>query len=278
MRRRTAWLSRPATPPGQDRPAPPRDASVPAGHHASVWPPQRENSSLTGSLHRVADRETEAAPPKLRPGESPKLTARGAATRDRILHVAAELMFVRGVAATVLEEVRVASNVSKSQLYNHFPDKESLVRAVVAMRGKDLLEHQRQQLARLNSFRGLERWCDSILKRNTLRGGAYGCEIGSLASELSDTDEQARIMLAEHFRSWEELLAAGLARMRKNGLLRPETDPDTVAVAVMVAVQGGYLLAQTAHSSQPMAIALDMALNQVRSYAADNATGVASPS
>lgn len=197
------------------------------------------------------------------------MTSRGAATRDRILRIAADLMYVKGVGVTTLDEVRVASGTSKSQLYHHFPDKEALVREVVRLQGQQLLERQRQQLARLSSFRGLQRWRDVMLQRNVLRGSAYGCEIGSLASELSDTDEQARAMLAAHFRSWEELLAAGLARMRDNGLLRPDADPMALAVAVMAAVQGGYLLAQTAHNSEPMAIALDMALMHVRSYATE---------
>jgi TetR/AcrR family transcriptional repressor of nem operon len=199
-------------------------------------------------------------------------------TRDRILRTAADLMFVKGAGVTTLDEVRVASGTSKSQLYHHFPDKETLVRAVVTLVGGQLLERQRQQLARLNSFRGLERWRDAILQRNALRGGAYGCEIGSLAAELSDTDEQAREMLAEQFRSWEELLAIGLNRMRDSGLLRPEADPMTLAVAMMAALQGGYLLAQTAHSPEPMAVALDMALNHVRFFAAPEVPGVASAS
>lgn len=221
----------------------------------------------------MAERENGATPSALRttPVRSapPKLTPRGAATRDRILRTAADLMFANGVGVTLLDEVRVASGVSKSQLYHHFPDKAALVHAVVTKQGTELLERQRQLLARLNSFSGLERWRDATLKRNALRGGAYGCEIGSLASELSDTDEQARLMLTEHFRSWEALLSAGLARMRAAGLLRPEADPDALAVAVMVAVQGGYLLAQTERSPAPMAVALDMALSHVRSYAAE---------
>ena len=37
----------------------------------------------------------------------------------------------------------------------------------------------------------------------------------------------------------------------------------------MAALQGGYLLAQTTRDVTPMEIALDMALDQVRTYAVD---------
>jgi len=35
----------------------------------------------------------------------------------------------------------------------------------------------------------------------------------------------------------------------------------------MAAIQGGYLLAQTAHDSAPMEVAITMALDHVRAYA-----------
>jgi AcrR family transcriptional regulator len=196
-----------------------------------------------------------------------RLTARGAATRARILHAATELMYFKGVGAVTLDEVRAASGTSKSQLYHHFPDKDALVHEVIALHARHLLERQQQLLRRLNSFRGLQRWRDAVLQRNRLRNGAYGCELGSLASELADQNEDARVALAGYFRIWEGLLVDGLERMRQNGTLRQEADPVTLATGLMAALQGGYLLAQTARDSAPMAVALDMALDHIRSYA-----------
>ncbi|MCY1139761.1 TetR/AcrR family transcriptional regulator [Actinoplanes sp. Pm04-4] len=205
--------------------------------------------------------------------EGARLTARGAATRERIVRAAAELMAAKGVAATTLDEVRLASGTSKSQLYHHFAAKEDLVRAVVAHQAGVVLDRQEQLLRGVSSFAGLRRWRDAVLQRNELRSGAYGCEIGTLAAELSDTDEAARQALAGHFATWEKLLADGFRRMRDNGTLRPGTDPATLSVAVMAAVQGGYLLAQTAHDAEPMRVALDMALTHVHTFEA-NTTGL----
>jgi AcrR family transcriptional regulator len=119
--------------------------------------------------------------------EGARLTARGAATRERIVLAAAELMAVKGVAATTLDEVRVASGTSKSQLYHHFAAKEALVREVVAYQAGVVLERQYQLLRGVSSVAGLRRWRNAVLQRNVLRSGAYGCEIGTLAAELSDT-------------------------------------------------------------------------------------------
>jgi TetR/AcrR family transcriptional repressor of nem operon len=217
-------------------------------------------TSGSGSMSSVADPESSAP--------APRLTARGAATRARIVQAATELMYFKGVGAVTLDEIRAASGTSKSQLYHHFPDKDALVHEVIATQARQLLERQQQLLRRLNSFRGLQRWRDAVLQRNRLRSGAYGCELGSLANELADQDEDARVALAGYFQTWEGLLVEGLERMRQNGTLRPDADPVKLATGLMAALQGGYLLAQTARDSTPMAVALDMALDHIRSYAA----------
>jgi AcrR family transcriptional regulator len=193
-------------------------------------------------------------------------TARGEATRARILRAAVDLMTVKGVAATTLDDVRAASGTSKSQLYHHYADKDALVQDVIEYQAEDLLTTQGDQLRRLNSIRGLERWRDAIIQRNALRNGAYGCPLGSLASELSDQNERARSALAGHFETWLGLLADGLRRMRDAGKLRPEADPERLAVGLMGALEGGYLLAQTEQDTKPMRIALDMAIDYIRGF------------
>ena len=71
---------------------------------------------------------------------SSRLTARGAATRKRIVAAAADLMRAKGVAGATFDEISAASGASKSQLYHHFPDKPSLARAVVELRAEAVLD------------------------------------------------------------------------------------------------------------------------------------------
>ena len=149
-----------------------------------------------------------------------KLTSRGAATRNRIVLAAAELMHVQGVATTTIDEVLAASATSKSQFYQHFDDKSELVYEVITVRADEILSWQRLRLEKVDSLRGLHQWRDAMVQRCVLRRGLWGCELGSLAAELSDTDDKARASLAEHFAEWRSILAAALERMRDNGVLR----------------------------------------------------------
>lgn len=194
-----------------------------------------------------------------------RLTARGAKTRARIVAAAAELMYVRGVGATTLDEVVAASGVSKSQLYHHFAGKEMLVRAVIDLTGERVMQRERDALSTVSTMAGLRRWRDALVQNNALRHGAYGCSLGSLASDVADQDEVARRTLHELFGAWQALLADALGRMREAGVLPPDAPVEQLATGLMGAVQGGYMLAQTAHDVAPMGTSIDMALAHIES-------------
>ena len=193
-----------------------------------------------------------------------RLTVKGAATRQRILDAAADLMYTQGVESTSIDDVIDASGTGKSQVYGHFRDKRELVEAVVEAQIERVLSEQGRFLEDLRTMRGLERWRDSVVV--SVRGprGAHGCPIGSLASELADRSETARRNLEQAFAVWEQWFRAGLERMQQSGELKQDANVDELAVGLMAAVQGGYLLSQTRRDGRSMALALDMALGRVR--------------
>jgi TetR/AcrR family transcriptional regulator, transcriptional repressor for nem operon len=195
-----------------------------------------------------------------------KLTARGAATKERITQAAARLIYAQGVNPTTLDDVRTATGVSKSQLYNHFPDKTALVHEVIALQSRTVLAREEERLRRLSSLQGLQRWRDALVQANSLQDGSYGCALGSMAMELSDQDEWSRQALLQTFTAWEQLLIDGLRRLQQNDTLRADADPVRLAIGLMAALQGGYLLARAARNSEPMGVALDMALDHIRTY------------
>ncbi|MGH9164226.1 MAG: TetR/AcrR family transcriptional regulator [Acidimicrobiales bacterium] len=191
------------------------------------------------------------------------MTVRGAATRARIVAVAADLVYVQGVAGTSLDDVMAASHTSKSQLYHYFADKEALVNEVIALQTQRVLAAQEPYLGTLDSFEGLCRWRDAMVETNRATGGIGGCPIGSLASELAEQSEHARVLLAHSLQAWEAYLVGGLRLMLDRGELSADADPQDLATAIMTALQGGLLLAQTLRSSRPLELALDMAVDHV---------------
>jgi len=197
-----------------------------------------------------------------RKSETRSLTARGAATRSRIVEAAANLIYAHGVERTSLDDVMAASGVSKSQLYHYFADKDALVLEVIAKQTERVLDAQRPHLEALDSLAALKAWRDAFVRLNKATQFG-GCPLGSLANELANDSEPARKRLAGSFSMWGERIENGLAKMQQRGELSASADPRNLALALLSAVEGGLLLSKTTHSSRALEIAFDMAIDHV---------------
>jgi TetR/AcrR family transcriptional repressor of nem operon len=201
------------------------------------------------------------------PTERPALTAKGAATRSRIVEAAAKLVRQHGAARTSIDEVRAEARVSASQLYHYFSDKKELVRAVVAHEAAVAVAEQQPQLASLDSVESLRAWRDAIVAQAQNRGTHGWSPLGSLASELIDTDPDAQALLVDGFELWLAPVESGLAAMRASGALRGDVDTRSLAVGLLAALQGGLLISRLHESTAPLEVALDAAIARVESFA-----------
>jgi TetR/AcrR family transcriptional regulator, transcriptional repressor for nem operon len=199
---------------------------------------------------------------------SARFTRKGLAVRKRIVDATAELMFEHGVEGTSLEEVRGTAGVSGSQIAHYFDDKRDLTRQVIAARRDDVRTfHTQPRLGALDSIESLQAWADACVAEvdDVYRRG--GCIYGSLAGELLEADEQIHDDLAAGYDQWTGLFQAGLTAMRQRGDLREEADPRHLAVALVTAHQGGAMLTYATGSPEPLRVAVDAAVDYVRSFA-----------
>ena len=196
------------------------------------------------------------------PSPSPRpLTRKGHETRQRIVDAAADLIFRQGVAHTTVEDVRAAADVSSSQLYHYFDDKPALVRAVVDHQADTMVGGQAN--FDFSTLEGLRAWRDFVIAAQREQGCIGGCPIGSLGGQLSETDPDARSHVAEGFKRWEAEIQSGLREMHARGELPPDTNPDTLALALLAALQGGLLLTQVKRDTKPLEAALDAMIELV---------------
>jgi AcrR family transcriptional regulator len=188
-------------------------------------------------------------------------TARGAATRARIVAAAADLMRTRGVANTSLDAVLEASDTSKSQLYHYFADKDDLVLAVVQRQTECVLATHQPHLRKVTSITGLRRWRDAVVEVTREEQCAGGCPLGSFVSELAESPD-SRAALADGFGRWQAEIVAALAAI-------PATKPASraelgeLATMLLTALQGGLLLAQTTRTTRPLELTLDLAIDRI---------------
>lgn len=175
-------------------------------------------------------------------------------------------MFLQGVAGTSIPDIQNAAQVSASQIYHYFGDKQGLVRAVIDHQIEATLNGQRPLLDHLDSLDALRAWCEAAAVRQESHGCQGGCEIGSLASELAESGATNRAGLVAAFDRWEAPIRNGLSRMRQRGELSDDADPAALATALLAAIQGGLLLTQLRRCPAPLRQATSAVIGYIETF------------
>ena len=195
------------------------------------------------------------------------VTAKGAATRERIVRGAADLILARGARGTTLDEIRTATATSKSQLFHYFPaGKGDLISAIAAFQNERVLDAQRPYLDALDTWESWERWREAVLAHYGSQPH-WGCPIGSLTAELVVSEPARAMELTAHMDRWRGYLEAGLRRMVAAGRLAPAADPRALALSTFASLHGGLALMAMMESLEPLQAALDGALVTLRAAA-----------
>jgi hypothetical protein len=100
----------------------------------------------------------------------------------------------------------------------------------------------------LDSACGLEQWLDAVIAHAEPHCGWS--------------------FSAQQYQEWTRTITTVLGRMRDAGVLRPEAEPDALATGLVAAFQGGLLLARMTRDATSVKIALDMAVDRIKEFAA----------
>jgi AcrR family transcriptional regulator len=191
------------------------------------------------------------------------LTAKGVATRQRIVEGAAEVIRESGVEAATLDEIRQQTATSKSQLFHYFPaGRQQLLLAVAAYEADRVLSDQQPYLSALTSWEAWQKWRSAVIRRYRRQGRT--CPIAVLMSELGRADPASQEITRTLLMRWRTELAAGVRAMQLDAPTRPLLDPDRYAGALIAAIQGGVAILLATGSSTDLESALDLLLEPLR--------------
>ena len=146
------------------------------------------------------------------------LTAKGLATRRRIIEGAAAEIRERGVAVTTLDDVRARTQTSKSQVFHYFPGgKEQLLLAVAQHEAELVLSDQQPYLGALTSWAAWQRWRDVVVDRYRRQG--QQCPLAVLMSEIGRTTTGSQAVTTALMRQWHAEIARGSGTCSDRGAL-----------------------------------------------------------
>ncbi|PWK87297.1 TetR family transcriptional regulator [Lentzea atacamensis] len=190
------------------------------------------------------------------------LTAKGRATRQRIVEGAAAHLRSDDPAGVTLDDIRAITGTSKGQIFHYFPDgKEELFLAVARYEADRVLDDQQPHLGALTSWPAWERWRDSVVARYRAQGRS--CPLGALMSQVGSTPGATEVV-STLVGQWEAHIRLGIAEMQAAGLVRAGVDAGRTAAAFIAGIQGGVQLLRTTGSVGHLEAALDTLIDHLR--------------
>src|SRR4051794_30047289 len=166
-------------------------------------------------------------------------------TKERLVESTRALLWERGYVGTSPKAIQERAGAGQGSMYHHFAGKQELALAAIRRTAEELRAAADQQLSGPGS--AAER-ITAYLRRE--RDVLAGCPVGRLTY---DPDVLASPALREPVQQTFGWLRGRLADVVREGRDRGELDldPDAVAAAIIAALQGGYVLARAAGTTEP---------------------------
>jgi len=190
------------------------------------------------------------------------LTAKGTATRQRILDGAAMYLRSDEPGEVTLDDIRAFTGTSKSQIFHYFPGgKEELLLAVARREADSVLDDQQPHLGALTSWAAWERWRDAVVARYRAQGRQ--CPLAALMRHAGSTPGAAEVTVVLLAR-WQDAVRQGVVQMQDAGMIRASLAADQVAAAFIAGIQGGVQLLRITGSAEYLEVTLDLLIEHIR--------------
>jgi AcrR family transcriptional regulator len=163
------------------------------------------------------------------------LSARGDATRDRLLDATIQLVREVGYAQTTTRAIAQAAGVAEGTLYRHYPDKAGLFAAAIGRQSAPITAWVRDLPARAGTGTVAGNLTDCLTRLATLRADIVPFELAMLTDpELARPAAPPGI--AEP--GPPEFLAQYLEAEQQRGRIRGDIDPRKIAVVLLATLFG----------------------------------------
>jgi len=187
-------------------------------------------------------------------------------TKQFILETAMPLYNEKGVSGVSIDDVLLATKVTKGCLYGHFTSKEDLSAQVIDFSLNRLSERVRIAVSKGKSVKNkvwafIDFYKDPI---NTLIPG--GCPIFNTAVETDDNYPEFKQKVAKVLRNGQQELKALLQSGIDNGEFSDKLDPEGFAFKMVAAIEGATVMCRAMDVSKPMLTLIKSLKSELAQY------------
>ena len=182
-----------------------------------------------------------------------------------MLQAAIDLFHRQGVNATSIDQILESSGTGKSQFSHYFKTKEGLVHAALTHLHKVIKSGGAATGYEITSWKEMDQWFQSFIDFQKSVNFERSCPIGTIGSDVADTQEHLRKDIVEFF-SWSRGRLAGFFEERRSaGELPAKVNPEALADFCIAIMQGGMLLTKINRNSDMFENAADQAQAYIKS-------------
>jgi len=179
-------------------------------------------------------------------------------TKRFIVEKTAPVFNTKGYAGTSLNDIMSVTGLSKGCIYGNFENKDDVAVAAFDYNFQKVTEHMRTRiLATENSIERL------LVYPNTYRNYfrypylLAGCPILNTATEADDTHPELRKRTVQALEFWKTSIENQVKRGIARNEIKPETDPEEVAVLMISIIEGAFMQAKVTGRMHELKRAMD---------------------
>jgi AcrR family transcriptional regulator len=167
--------------------------------------------------------------------------------RERLIESARDLLWERGYTGTSPRAIQHRADAGQGSMYHHFAGKHELAREAIRRTADQLRAEAEASLAIPGT--ATEKISAYLTRqRDVLRG----CRVGRLAADPEViTAADLRELLTDTFTWLQGRIAEIIDDGQRAGEFGPHLDPRNTSATIVAVVQGGYVLARSAGSTEP---------------------------
>jgi len=173
-------------------------------------------------------------------------------TKQFILETAATIYNQKGLSGTGIDDVLVATGLTKGCLYSHFENKEDLTLQVVDYLLKKAAEGMKMIVGGPGTMKAKILAYLDFSKQPLHSPIAGGCPTFNMAVESDDNQPAIKHKVAEALLRSQKLLTGLLEEGIRQNEFKPSMDAEAFAFKLLAAIEGATVICRNINTNKPM--------------------------
>jgi TetR/AcrR family transcriptional regulator, transcriptional repressor for nem operon len=174
--------------------------------------------------------------------------------RSRLLSIGREVVLDRSFNGCGVQDITEAAGVPKGSFYNYFESKETFAAEILEDYWQSIEDRHGPILydARLKPLTRIARFFRGLTHDHGAAEFAFGCLIGNLSLELSNSSEVTRSKLTAVLHRWQSALTACLREAQERHELNGKQNIDELAEVLIEAYEGAVMRCKVEQSGKAL--------------------------